>query len=418
MLKKKRFHLPKALRKYWTSYYNGNLLRNYRMLLDKEQTFINKENELITFKARSLTAYKYGDSDDSLKRAPAFLMREARSKDYGTLAGEITYYKTLEDFKEGKLNTRYFDRLFIDLDVDDNDKVKALKEEFKQANTMLEGKDLQSKYVELQKDFQDLIFNEDLLFDVYNEAQRLCSYLSRYGLKPYLIASGSKGYHVNIFFDEIQLTNLSQISETLAMSYSKELNLKYIDTKVFDKNKAHKRLQRCQYGRHGRTNLITRPLPLDVPYEDMLDLIQNKQRRPIDFDFNEYKAPEGFSKMLLKLDKEIAFKNAQRRQELERINTAKKKQLEKKYGKGYKSFQDIDLRDIANAYGIDGQRDGDKLIVNCPFHHDVHPSGVVFRERFYCSTCNIVLNYYEFISRLEGTSDKDKIILKAMEFLE
>lgn len=130
------------------------------------------------------------------------------------------------------------------------------------------------------------------------------------------------------------------------------------------------------------------------------------------------KAPEGFNKMLIKLDREIAFKNAQRQQELEKINKAKRLKLQKKYGKNYKSFNDIDLRDIANSYGIDGKRQGDKLIVNCPFHNDVHPSGVVFRERFYCSTCNLTLNYYEFISRLEGTEDKDKIIAIARKFLK
>ena len=91
--------------------------------------------------------------------------------------------------------------------------------------------------------------------------------------------------------------------------------------------------------------------------------------------------------------------------------------MKRKYGKDYKSFNDIDLRDIARSYGIDGKHDGDKLIVLCPFHNDTHPSGVVFKERFHCSTCNLTLNYYDFISRLEGTTDKDKIIEIARQFL-
>ena len=276
----------------------------------------------------------------------------------------------------------------------------------------------QKKYVELQKQFQDLIFERDLLLDVFNETKTLCNHLIRYGLKPYMIASSSKGFHVNVFFDEMQLTNLSQISQTLAKSYMKSLKLKYIDFNVFDENKAHKRLQRCQYGIHSKTNLLTRPLSPDITYDEMLDTLQKNKRRPIDFDFNSMKAPEGFNHMLMKLDKEISFKNAQRRQELERINKAKKLEMQKKYGKDYKSFNEIDLRDIANSYGLDGKRQGDKLIVKCPFHNDTHPSGVVFKERFHCSTCNLTLNYYDFISRLEGTNDKDKIIAIAMKFVE
>lgn len=411
------FNEKKRLKEYYNAYYNGNFMRNYRFIHDKEQSFVNKEGKTITYRGKNINKIEYIEKDNKQRIAPNSLITHGRFKD-GTLAGEITYYKNIEDFKEGKLNKRFCDRLFFDFDVDDNEHVKQLKEKFKQANNTLEGKALKRKYVELQKEFQELIFNKNLLFDVYAQAQKLCAYLSKYGLKPYLIASGSKGFHVNVFFKEMQLTNLSQISQTLAMSYTKELNLKYIDPSVFDKERAHKRLQRCQYGIHSKTNLLTRPLSPDNTYDEMLTLLQEKKKHIIDFDFNSMLAPEGFNKMLMKLDKEISFKNAQRRQELDKINKAKRLKLEAKYGKNYKSLQEIDLRDIARSYGVDGKSQGDKLIVNCPFHNDVHPSGVVFKERFHCSTCNLTLNYYDFISRLEGTNDKDKIMEIARKFLD
>ena len=149
----------------------------------------------------------------------------------------------------------------------------------------------------------------------------------------------------------------------------------------------------------------------------MLTILEKNKRRPIDFNYDEMLSPEGFNNMLKRLDREISFKNAQRKKELDEINKAKRQRLQKKYGKNYKSFNDIDLRDIANAYGIDGKRQGDRMIVSCPFHNDTHPSSVVFKERFYCSTCNMTLNYYDFISKLEGTEDKDKIMQIAREFL-
>ncbi len=416
MLKSKSKLNVKALRKYYSAYYNDNFMRNFRFIYDKEQSFVNSEGKTIKYYANSLNARKYGEKDTSINKASNWLTQKSKAK-HGTLAGEITYYKTLEDFKEGAIEKRFCDRLFFDFDIDDSPEVKLLKSEFKSTNDELEGKELTERLRVLQKDFQDLIFNSDLLFDVFNETKALSNYLAKYGLKPYLIASGSKGFHINVFFDEMQLRNLSQISQTLALSYKKELNLKYLDFNVFDRDKIQKRLQRVQYSIHSKTNLLTTPLPSNCTYDEMLTILEKNKRRPIDFNYDEMLSPEGFNNMLKRLDREISFKNAQRKKELDEINKAKRQRLQKKYGKNYKSFNDIDLRDIANAYGIDGKRQGDRMIVSCPFHNDTHPSSVVFKERFYCSTCNMTLNYYDFISKLEGTEDKDKIMQIAREFL-
>lgn len=416
MLKSKSKLNVKALRKYYSAYYNDNFMRNFRFIYDKEQSFVNSEGKTIKYYANSLNARKYSEKDTSINKASNWITQKSKAK-HGTLAGEITYYKTLEDFKEGAIEKRFCDRLFFDFDIDDSPEVKLLKSEFKSTNDELEGKELTERLRVLQKDFQDLIFNSDLLFDVFNETKALSNYLAKYGLKPYLIASGSKGFHINVFFDEMQLRNLSQISQTLALSYKKELNLKYLDFNVFDRDKIQKRLQRVQYSIHSKTNLLTTPLPSNCTYDEMLTILEKNKRRPIDFNYDEMLSPEGFNNMLKRLDREISFKNAQRKKELDEINKAKRQRLQKKYGKNYKSFNDIDLRDIANAYGIDGKRQGDRMIVSCPFHNDTHPSSVVFKERFYCSTCNMTLNYYDFISKLEGTEDKDKIMQIAREFL-
>lgn len=417
MLKHKNIsHLPRALQRYWRAYYNDNMLRNYRFLYDKRQSFV-KDGKRIEYEATSLKADKY-DEDDSPTRAPQWIFEKSRLK-YGTLAGEISYFKTMQDFKDASIKLRYCDRLFFDFDIDDNPEVKQLKKEFKQCNMTLEGKAYGNKYVELQKRFKELIFEHDLLQDVFDNARRLVEYLQRFGLHPFLIFSGSKGFHVNVFFNEMQITHLSDIQKTLAHTYIDELKLnkEYFDFNVFDRTRAQKRLQRVQYARHSKTGLITRPLDPQITYDEMLETIRDKSRRPVDFNFDDYVAPQGFNRMLMKLDKEIAFKKAERRKRLERENREKRLALQKKYGENFKSFNDIDLRDIASAYGIDGRRESDKTIVNCPFHHDVHPSAVIYSRRFYCSTCAISLNYYEFISRLEGTTDKDKILDIARGFL-
>lgn len=414
---KKRFHLSNTLRRYYKAYYNEHMLRNYRFIYDKRQSFV-KDGKRIEYEATSLKASKYKEGDDPLVRAPNWIVEKSRLK-YGTLAGEISYFKTMQDFKDGKIEKRFCDRLFFDFDIDDNPQVKELKGEFKKANETLTGKAYRNKYVELQGLFRELIFNEDLLQDVFMNAKHLVEHLQTYNLKPFLVFSGSKGFHVNVFFNEIQLTNLSDIQKTLAHTYIDELKLnkEYFDFNVFDRTRAQKRLQRIQYATHSKTGLITRPLDPQITYDELLDIIESRKRRPVKFNFDDYVAPAGFTTMLNKLDNEIAFKKAERRKRLERENRAKRLELQKRYGENFKSFNEIDLRDIASAYGIDGKRQGDKTIVSCPFHHDTHPSAVIYPSRFYCSTCAISLNYYEFISRLEGTTDKDKILTIARGFL-
>ncbi len=408
LLKKER----KLLKPYYLEYYHNHFLRNFRYVFDKEKTFKNGRVQ----RALNLSSYNYNKRDISCKLAPSFLIRNAYNND-GLLGGEITYYKSLQDFKGGKIETRFCDRLFFDFDFEGSHEVDVIKCEIKKCNDELSGRERIERLSALKQDFRELIFCDDLLQDVFNETIRLCNYLQRFHLRPYLISSGSKGFHINVFFDEMQLTNLSQISEMLARSYSKELNLKHLDFNVFDKTKAHKRLQRVPYSTHSKTNLITRPLPLNITYEDMLSMLKSNKREVMHFSFDEYKAPKGFNNMLLKLDKEISFKNAQRQKDLELINLKKRQELKKKYKGKYQTFNEIDLRDIANAYGINGKSQGDKIIVSCPFHNDKNPSAVIFKERFYCSSCNLTLNYYDFISNLENTTDKHEIMKIARQFL-
>lgn len=103
----------------------------------------------------------------------------------------------------------------FDFDIDDNPDVKELKEQFKLAHNRLDGKEHRQIIEILQDDFKRLIFEKDLLRDVYEEATRLCAYLQRFNVKPFLVFSGSKGFHVNVFFNEMKLTNLSDIQKHL-----------------------------------------------------------------------------------------------------------------------------------------------------------------------------------------------------------
>ena len=177
-------------------------------------------------------------------------------------------------------------------------------------------------------------------------------------------------------------------------------------------------LQRVQYNINSKSGLYTIPIPEVYDYDDALAIISKNSRKPIDFNFDDYTAPDGFNSMLKKLDDNIAFEKLKRSKEINAINQARKIKNKKKYKGKAKSFKDIDMRDLVRAYGIDGKSSDDKISVLCPFHDDHSPSAVVWKDRFYCSSCTSEsLNYYDFIAKIEGTNDKDVIMKKLHELI-
>lgn len=397
----------KRLNDYYSNYYANHFLRDFRYIYDDKSRFNDVFN-----------AKKIKGRFNPKRKALSFLTKYNHDGEHGLLGGEITYFKTLEDYKEGDINKRYCDRLFFDFDVED-ERVSNIKDSMKEAIDNLKGKERLNQLQMLKHDFQDLIFNDDLLAPTFEEASSLCQYLEGLGLKPYLIFSGSKGFHVNVFFDEMQLINLSQISKGLAVSYSKKLDLKYLDYAVFDKNRIHRRLQRCQYVRHSKTDLYTLPIPKVYDYDEALAIIEKNKRKPIIFKMSNYKAPIEFNEALTHLNDEFSRINARKQRNLEKANLERQRKYKKMYkGTNFKALSDINMIDIANAYGLEGVSKGDRLIVKCPFHDDKRPSAVVFEKRFYCSSCGLTLNYYDFIAKMEGLTDKKEIMKKVHEMID
>ena len=423
--KDKRFNEHKRLKSklmdYYIGYYNGNFLRDFRYIFDGEKLKNNK-----TLCQDGKVRANHVINANKLKsmnniRQLNFLTQSNHNGRLGLLGGELTYYKTLEEYVKGDISRRWSDRLFFDFDIED-DRVDDIKSKMKEAISDLKGRELRDKIKELKAEFRDLIFNEDLLYPTFEEAKKLCLYLEDLGLRPYLICSASKGFHVNIFFEETRLLNLSQVSRLFAKSFSDKLNLSYLDWKVFDKKKAQRRLQRCQYVYHSKTNILTVPIPQVYDYDEVLSILKQNKRTPIEFDINDYISNNGFRESLISNDKEFSIYNDRRKRELEKKNLERRRRMKKKMKGDYKSFEDIQMTDLFSAYG--GQiikEDSDKAIVRCPFHSDNNPSAVIFKDSnyFYCSSCGKSLNYYSFIAEMEGLSldDKGQIMEKLNEFL-
>lgn len=407
----------KLLMEYYSNYYNGNFIRDFRYLYDGKDFFDGKYRRKICYDGK----IRYNNvlnsktmKSNPTRKALSFLTSLKHDKGLGLLGSEIAYYKSLEDYQVGQMSNRYCDRLFFDFDIE-SDEVSKIKKDID--DLIVEDEDNTPEINSLKRKFRNLILEDDLIKPTFEDAKKLCLYLEDMGLKPYLIFSGSKGFHVNLFFDGLPLDNFSKISKSLGKFYFNKLGLKYLDYSVFDKRKGQRRLQRCQYVKHSKTNLYTLPIPEVYDYEDVLSIIEKNKRKPILFDFEDYLAPEGFSSMLRRMDTDISIKLNKREKELDAIRKNRLKANKTKYNGNVKSFDDIDMRELARAYGLDGKSDGEKIILKCPFHNDNNPSSVIFRERFHCSSCDMTLNYYDFISKMENTNDKHKIIEKLHELV-
>ena len=410
MLKRKNHKIKKPLKEYYSNYYNHKFFRDFRYIFDNKSRF----NDVYSSK-------KLGLKTNAESRALHFITKSDHSGHDGLLGGEISYFQSIDEYKHGDINQRWSDRLFFDFDIE-SDKVSMIKDAMKEAMSNLKGREYQIRHDELTSEFRELIFDEDLIYPTFQEAKKLCLFLEDLGLRPYLIFSGAKGFHINIFYEEAKIQNLSQVSRLFAKSFSDKLNLKYLDYAVFDKKKAQRRLQRCQYVHHSKTDLMTIPIPDIYDYDDVLDVIGRKNPRPIEFDFQEYSKPsEEFRESLLHNDKQFSILNARRERELKKQNEEKRRQMKKRYGGKYKNYQDISMIDLYSHYGGEIIKEvSGKAIVRCLFHGaDRNPSAVIFKDSnyFHCSSCGKTLNYYSFIAEMEGTEDHHEIMSKADEFI-
>ena len=392
----------KDLKNYYRNYYNGNFYRDYRYIF--KDTKEHKYPDILHSKNHSVKT-------DSGSKAFNFLTTKKHKGCDGDLFSTLSYYKTLKDYRIGEANLKYTDRLFFDFDMKDS-RVSKIKESMSDLyKSDVTGSEKSEQVLILQEEIRNLVLEEDILYEVYMEAIRLYDFMEqKLDLKPLLIFSGSKGFHINVFFDGMQLNQISEISHELFEKYQQNLGLKYLDEAV---NKdALGRSQRVQYVYHASTGLLTQPISRSMSYDDVLDVIARNERKPISFNISEYIAPKQFTDFLLRRDNHFKVKA-----KLDSMNDNVKQQLKVKQRQSrfnveadYDTPINIDMRDLVSYYGINGKVAGNKMIILCPFHDDHNPSAVVNDKGIYCSTCGRRFNYYDLIAEMDGLSDKAEIM--------
>ena len=284
-----------------------------------------------------------------------------------------------------KNNLRFSDRLFFDFDLED----KTYKE------------------LSSSESAREMLFKSNILEKPFDEVSKVYDFMVDNNMKPYILFSGSKGFHCLQFFNPIYLKNINTISMEYANTFANELNLKTID---FSVNKdAHKRKSRLPYSRHNFTDLFTIPIDINMDIEEILYESLNPTIQ--DFKIADY-IINGFSDNLINIDSEISSLLEKQKQIREEKRKIKRKIRSQNPHYSKIDFSEIDFRnmvlDIASDYFVKSMDKYD--IYNCPFHQDNHHSAGCYDKRFYCSSCGESWNYWTFIRDFYGFEDDKDII--------
>ena len=298
-----------SLNEYYRNYYNGKHFRHvtHRLLVaNGSKTYDLKYNP-------------DSDRNPPYEKFRKTLINPKYRKDGDLMAG-ISHYPNYATYTNGNKYDMLTSRLFFDFDMDPDKckdttaaekmrKAKGIVKSMRDAYGKYTGKELTAVVSKKQKDFRNLIFNKDLLRPVYDETMRFIHELEDgMNLKVYLTLSGSSGFHVNLFMPDQKLPYIEYTRKELHRIFRDKLYLNYQDDNVLD---ALTRKQRVPYSINPKSNLLVRPIPSDISYDDLLQLIKNNKYTVDDFSMEDYYVTDEFIDMLHYFDnrgKSIAIK--------------------------------------------------------------------------------------------------------------
>lgn len=386
-------------KQFYKNFYNNHLFRDF--------LFVDP-----TGKTKS--PYLPNDANVDFERNISnFLIKYSNPKSNfnGSLYSQVTYYKTIGGLRDKAESERYANMLFFDFDVE-SDELHRLKNEIKNTYNDLTGKQRLNQVKNLQLEYQNLLFETDVLEKPLNDAKTLHSYLKSHNINSYAVFSGSKGIHLYVFFDECKLRNYTDISYKLAESYKSRLKLDTLDLSV---NKdAIARKSRVIYSNHATSNLFT--IPIDIESDSVTEILTNaKKQSVIPFELDDYVISDdgGFVNVLKNIDASINDKNSEIMAEKEKV---KSMITGTAISSADKDLIFSDMRVLLKVILGEPVREFENYNTYCcPFHDDHSPSARVYKNNFLCATENLHLNYFDFIRKYFDLPDDDAVKKKMKE---
>lgn len=399
-----------SLKQFYRYYFNEKYFRDVRYIKDVN---VNSKGVKSKYNTKVL---KYPSAD--FKAWDLFLpfLINYCKEGKGSLIASLNYYRNFISYSDKDPNFLMCDKLFFDFDVE-NKKCKDLKRKIKDVkiNHSITGRERVSLIREYQKDFRELILEEDLLLEPFNEVMKLKDYLLENGIKPFIVFSGSKGFHMNLFFKEANLLDITNLNQSLATIFKRKLNLEFLDFNIYHNGG----MQRVPYSIHERTGLITTPIFMDILYDDFINKVSRNKLEVTEFSMDDYYVPDNFRDSLIKLDSENIEKNKEYKYHWDRLQKLRKNNQTTNNYKGDKSLIFKDMRELCKVLIGEPAREYEHYnSYICPFHDDHNPSALVYSKRFICKSCNLNLNYFDFLRKFFKLESDDEVKKKMKELIK
>lgn len=395
------------LKDYYKQFFDNNFLRDLRPF-----KYYVKNDE------PNRWAKNFRISENTPKEHEKFI--ELIKKDgygFADVTAELYSCKDMKNFqnKIDKNNnpypTKIFDRLFFDFDFDKNPRAKELKSKILLGVAKQDKKPVFDDIVEYMN---ELLLQEEMALQPYEDMMKLYEYLENFDIKSYPVFSGSKGFHLYIFFPdttELPKNNINYFSTTIAETYKKSCELKTIDFAV--NRDAYSRVSRLPYCLHPITFLYTSPTDINDSYEEIIHKAFEPKIQK--FNISSYKKADGnkaLSEHILTLNNEYMEKERELAKTKEKFKQAKNAIRKKRYnGQNFndKKSKFNDCRELAKDFLGEPNWDyGDYITYLCPFHDDTNPSMSVYEKVFICN-CFGTMNYFNFIKRIKGFKTDDEV---------
>lgn len=398
----------KSLKEFYRNFFNNNYCRDLRVvyppILFKSDNKIKQPNPSLL---HSFSYPKETYDLDMPKKFYSFILNNKHRNGLGNSYYEITHYNNLASYRNKANSQPYVDRLFFDFDLEEEPRIVEVKEELKIVRSTLTGKEKVKAEKVVRNDFKDIVTSTDVLETPFNEAVKLNEYFNDLDIKTFLLFSGSKGLALNVFFNSLPITYISEISYAIASNLKRELKLSTLDLAV---NKdALARLQRIPYTKHNNTLLTNQPIDPTFTFNEFLDTIKYENPKVMDLDITTYHDNKYIANLLVKYNAkftEVYKKNEEAKDTFNKVRKSKPTKsnyYRSKYEAEYYEATDVfrDCRILAKVLlgkPVREYKNYNSYI--CPFHDDNIASARVYKHNFICAGCGVYYRYFGFIKAI------------------
>lgn len=271
--------------KFYSQFFNFHLFRDYY--------YFQRNNGKLNIKTldineEEIDIFSEEACNEIIRNAVNKYLNNPSLELYGLLAYSLSFFNDPIHYSIHDDSYRYVDRLLFNFDCIVSDRLKDL---IGRINSILSSSYRENKNLLLKKyrmEVNEILKESYPLDDCLWEANKVFTYFESLGLKPLMLYTGGRGFHINLFFDGLHLHHIKEINQYITNKLIDKFNLITLnnnhDTGIF-------RLQRIPYSVDQFTNLRCIPINNTTSTNKIINEAYTKKRNVslIDFRFDDYK---------------------------------------------------------------------------------------------------------------------------------